>query len=97
MRIPPFNGLLNMEGLIMCGNAIRLAFPLNGFEAYSFTLKEEPGLRVSGNRALRRIFGAVREEVTETRRKLHNDEFHNLLPSPNFIMVIKSRRDEKGM
>jgi hypothetical protein len=25
-------------------------------------------------------------------KKLHNDEFHNLYPSPNVVRVIKSRR-----
>jgi hypothetical protein len=33
------------------------------------------------------------EEVNgEWKKKLHNDELHNLYPSSNFIRVIKSRR-----
>jgi hypothetical protein len=44
------------------------------------------------NRALRRIFGPKRDEVTGDWRKLHNEEFHNLYPSPNIIRMIKSRR-----
>jgi hypothetical protein len=30
------------------------------------------------NRALRRIFGLKRDEVMEDRRKLYNEELHNL-------------------
>jgi hypothetical protein len=41
------------------------------------------------NRALRRIFGPKRDEVTGDLRKLHNEELHNLYSSPN---IIKSRR-----
>jgi hypothetical protein len=40
--------------------------------------KEEHRLRVFENRVLRRIFGLKRDEVTGDRRKLHNEEFHNL-------------------
>jgi len=38
------------------------------------TLKEERRLRVFENRALRRVFGPNREEVTGKWRKLHNGE-----------------------
>jgi hypothetical protein len=41
---------------------------------------------------LRRIFGPQREEVTGERRKLHNEELHNLYSSTNIIRQIKSRR-----
>jgi hypothetical protein len=44
------------------------------------------------NRVLRRIFGPKRDEVTGEWRKLHNEELHNLYPSPNVIRRIKSRR-----
>jgi hypothetical protein len=43
------------------------------------------------NRVLRRIFMSKREEVVGDWRKLHNEELHNLYPSPNIISVIKSR------
>jgi hypothetical protein len=33
-----------------------------------------------------------RDGVTGGWRKLHNEELHNLYPSPNIISVIKSRR-----
>jgi hypothetical protein len=40
---------------------------------------------------LRRIFGPDKEEVAGGWRRLHNEELHNLYPSPNVIKVIKSR------
>jgi hypothetical protein len=43
-------------------------------------------------RVLRRIFGPMRDEVTEGWRKLHNEELHNLYSSPSIIRIIKSRR-----
>jgi hypothetical protein len=41
---------------------------------------------------LGRIFRPKRDEVTGVRRKIHNEEFHNLYSSPNIVRVIKSRR-----
>jgi hypothetical protein len=43
------------------------------------------------NRALRRIFGPKRDEVTGEWRKLHNEELNDLYCSPK-LFVIKSRR-----
>jgi hypothetical protein len=55
-------------------------------ETWSLTVREEHKLRV-----LRRIFGP-RDEVKGGRRKLHNEELHNLYSSPSIIRIIKSRR-----
>ena len=44
------------------------------------------------NRALRRIFGPKRDEVTGEWRELHNEELNDLYCSPNIFRVIKSRR-----
>jgi hypothetical protein len=44
------------------------------------------------NRALRRLFGPKREEVSGGWRRLHNEELHNLYTLPNNVRVIKSRR-----
>jgi hypothetical protein len=41
-------------------------------------LREERRLRVFENRALRRIFGPKKDEVTGEWRKLHNDELNDL-------------------
>jgi hypothetical protein len=51
-----------------------------------------PPLRVFENRALRRIFGPKRDQVTGGWRKLHNDELHNFYSSPSIIRKIMSRR-----
>jgi hypothetical protein len=53
-------------------------------------LREEHRLRVFENRALRRIFGPKRAEVTGEWRKLHNEELHNLYLSPDIIRQIRS-------
>jgi hypothetical protein len=49
-----------------------------GCETWSLTFREEYGLRVFGNRVLRRIFGPKGEEVTGGWRKLHNKELRTL-------------------
>jgi hypothetical protein len=54
-------------------------------------VREKHRLKVFENRVLRRIFGPQREE-DRSRRKLHNDELHNMYSSPNIVRVIKSRR-----
>jgi hypothetical protein len=45
-------------------------------------------ITVVRNRVLRRIFGPRRDEV---RRKLHNEELHNLYSSPSIIRMIKAK------
>jgi hypothetical protein len=52
-------------------------------------LREVFRLRVFENRALRRIFGSKRDEITEKWRRLHNEELNDLYCSHNFIRVIK--------
>ena len=49
----------------------------------------ERRLRVFENRALRRIFGPKRDEVTGEWRKLYNLELNDLYSSPNIVRVIK--------
>jgi hypothetical protein len=43
------------------------------------------------NRMLRRIFGPKIDEVIGW-KKLHNEELHNLYPSPSIIRVVNSGR-----
>jgi hypothetical protein len=69
---------------------------LNGKETWSLTLREERKLRVFENRVLRRIFGPKRDKVTRDRRKLHNEELHNLYFSPNIIRMTKPKGDGMG-
>jgi len=63
---------------------------LNGYEAWSLTLRKERRLRVFENRILRGIFGPKQDENEEWGR-LHNEELHSLYHSPNIVRVIKSR------
>jgi len=55
---------------------------------------EERRLRVFENRVLRRIFGAMRDEIPGGGggRKLHNEALNDLYSSPNTIWVTKLRR-----
>ena len=43
------------------------------------------------NRVLRRVFGPMRDEVTEEWRKLHNVELNDLYCSPNIVRMISRR------
>jgi hypothetical protein len=61
-------------------------------EIWSLTLREVSRVRVFENRVLRKIFGPKWGEVTEGRRKLNNEELHDLYSSPIIIRMIKSRR-----
>jgi hypothetical protein len=49
-------------------------------------------MNVFENRILKRIVGPKRDGVTGGRRKLHNEELHDLYSSPSIIRIIKSRR-----
>jgi hypothetical protein len=67
---------------IVCGS---------GCETWSLTLREEHRLRAFENRVLRSIFGPKRDDVTGKWRKLHNEELHDLYPSPSIIRIMKAR------
>jgi len=58
---------------------------LYGCGTWSVTLREERRLRMFENRALMRIFGTKRDEVTGEWRKLHNEELNDLYCSKNII------------
>jgi hypothetical protein len=70
---------------------IILPVVLYGCETWSLTLREAHRLRMFETSMLRRMFGTRRDEVTGGRRKLHNEELHNLYFSPSKIKLIKSR------
>jgi hypothetical protein len=57
---------------------------------FTFTVTVN-ALRVSENRVVRRIFSLKRDEVMAGWRALHNEELHNLYPSPS---VIQFKEDE---
>ena len=52
----------------------------------------ERRLSVFEHRAVRRIFGPKRDEVTGEWRKLHNEELNDLYCSPNILRVIKTKK-----
>jgi hypothetical protein len=65
---------------------------LYGCGTWSLTLREEHKLGMFENRALRRIFGPKRNEVTGGWRQLHNGKLHNLYSSPCIIRMMISRK-----
>jgi hypothetical protein len=65
---------------------------LYGCETLFPTLREEHKLRMFKKTMLRRIFGLKREKVAGGRRKVHNEELHNLYSSLGIIRIIKSMR-----
>jgi hypothetical protein len=84
--------LLSRNVKVKIYKTIILPVVLYGCETWSLTIREEHRLRVFDNRVLRKIFGPKRDEVTGERRKLHNEELHNLYSSPDIIRQVKSRR-----
>ena len=84
--------LLSKRLKVRIYKTIILRVVLFGCETWSFTLREESKLRVFVNKALRRIFGPKRDEVTGEWRKLHYIELHSLYKSPDIGKVVKSRR-----
>jgi hypothetical protein len=60
----------NSTGLKTCRTII-LPVVLYGCETWSFTMREEHGLRVLENRVLKKIFGPRKDEVTGEWIKLH--------------------------
>jgi len=75
----------------MVDAAVILTVALYGCETWSFTLREERRLRMLQDRAMRRIFGLKRDEVTGEWRKLQNEELKDLYCSLNTLQVITSR------
>jgi hypothetical protein len=84
--------LLSKNVKVRMYKTIILPVVLYGHETWSLTLREEHKLRVFENRVLRRIFGPKKDGVMGRRRKLHNEELHNLYSLPSIIRIIKLRR-----
>jgi hypothetical protein len=84
--------LLSRNVKVKIYKTIILPVVLYGCETWSLTLREEHRLRVFENRVLRIIFGPKRDEVMGEWRKLHNEELHNLYPSPDIIRQVKRMR-----
>jgi hypothetical protein len=54
----------------------------------SLTLRDERRLWVFENRALRKIFGSKKVDVSGEWRKLYKEELNDLYTSPNIVRVI---------
>jgi hypothetical protein len=76
---------------------IILHVALYGCATCSLVLTEEHRLRVSQKRGLRTIFGPKRDEVTGRRKKLHNEELHNLLYSNISFQGDQTKQEETGV
>jgi hypothetical protein len=63
---------------------------LYGCDTWSLAIREEHRMRVFENRVLRRMYGPRSDEVKGGRRRLHNEELHNLYSS-KIIRIIKPR------
>jgi len=86
------SSLLSKNTKIKIYITIILSVVLYGCETWSLSWREERRLRVFQNRALRRIFGPKRDEVTGEWRRLHNEELSGLYSSSYIFQMIKSRR-----
>ena len=85
-----FSSLLSTNTKIKIYRTIILPVVLHRHEMWSPTLREKHRLWVFENRVQRRMLGAEREKVTGERRRLNNEELHDLYSSPNFLQVAKS-------
>jgi hypothetical protein len=83
------SSLLSKNVKIKIYRTIMLPVGLYGCESWSLTLREECRLRVFENKALRRIFGPKRGEVTGEWRRMHYKDLYALYSSTNIIRVIK--------
>jgi hypothetical protein len=84
--------LLSKNLKIRIYKIIILPVVLYGCKPWCLTLREEHRLWLFENKVLRRIFRPKRDQVTGGWRKLHNEELHDLYPSPSIIIIMKSRR-----
>ena len=82
--------LLSKDLKIKICRTVILPVVLFGYDTLSLTLREEHRLRVFENRVLR-IFGPKRDEVTESWRKLHNEELNDLYFSPSIVRIRNVR------
>jgi hypothetical protein len=71
--------LLSKNLNIKIYKTIILPLVMYGCETWSLTLREEHRLKMFENRVQRKILGPKRDEVTESCRKLHNEELHNFV------------------
>jgi hypothetical protein len=81
----------NTEIQILVYGIIIFPVVFYGCKTWSLTLREGRRLRVFENRAMRKIIGPRKDEVTGKWRKLHDEELNDLYSSPHVIRVNTSR------
>jgi hypothetical protein len=86
------SSLVSKKLKIKIYRTIILPVVLYGCETWLLTLREECRLKVFENRALSRVFGPKRGEVTGEWRTLHSEELSDLYSLPNIVWIVKSRR-----
>jgi hypothetical protein len=97
VKLPILSSRLMFKNIkIRVCKSIILPAVLYGCETWSLILREAHRLRVFENRALSRIFGPKRDEVTGGWRKLHNEELHNLYSSPSIIRIDEVKENKMG-
>lgn len=62
---------------------------LNGRETWPATQREEHRLKVSENRALKTMFGVLRDAMTGGWTKLHNYKRHKLHSSTDTVRIMR--------
>jgi hypothetical protein len=80
--------LLSKYVKIKIYKTIILAIVFYEYKTWSLELREDQRLRVFENSGLRKISGPKRKEIIGSRRKLHNQELHNLYSYLNIIRII---------
>jgi hypothetical protein len=73
-------GSIAGRNALMCG--------IHGCCTWSFAMREEHMLRVTGNGFPKTIFGPRRDDVTGEWSRLHNEDLHDLYSSPYIVQVI---------
>jgi hypothetical protein len=64
-----------------------IILPVYGCETWSFTIREEPRLRMFKNRVMRRIFGSKMDYVTGEWSKLYTEELIIVIAVSSFMSV----------
>jgi hypothetical protein len=85
--LPPIVGKMKYADKVIIEAVV-----LYTYKTLSFTLRVEHKLRVFRLRVQGGIFGPKRNEISETWRKLHNEELQNLYSLASIRRIVKSRR-----
>jgi hypothetical protein len=90
--VPIIFFLISITGFLCKDTVFIFNVVLYGYENWSLTLREKHRLRMFENRVLKKIFGRKRDEGTGERRRVHNEDLHEVYFSLNIFRKIKLRR-----